>query len=82
MSSSRKSRKGKSMSKLAYTNAVYFPNERIYQGDTPGGLNYSVTNHVYYAFANVSPDGGVFVSLGCPPPQTIETALTDDGTAE
>lgn len=46
-----------------YTNAVYFPNERIYQGDTPGAMNYGCINHVYYAFANVSPDGGVFVSL-------------------
>ncbi|KAH6681050.1 chitinase [Plectosphaerella plurivora] len=61
-SSSRKSRKGKGISKIAYTNAVYFPNERIYKGDTPGALNYAVTNHVYYAFANVTPDGGVFLS--------------------
>ncbi|ROT43651.1 chitinase [Sodiomyces alkalinus F11] len=61
-STSRRTRRGKSISKLAYTNAVYFPNERIYQGDTPGALNYGYTNHVYYAFANVSPDGGVFLS--------------------
>ena len=46
-----------------YTNAVYFPNSRIYQGDTPGMLNYSCINRVYYAYANVGPDGGVFVSL-------------------
>lgn len=45
-----------------YTNAVYFPNNRIYQGDTPGMLNYSCINHVYYAYASVAPDGGVFVS--------------------
>jgi len=46
-----------------YTNAVYFPNYRVYKGDTPGQLNYGCINHVYYAFATVSPDGGVFVSL-------------------
>jgi len=45
-----------------YTNAVYFPNSRIYQGDTPGMLNYSCINRVYYAYASVAPDGGVFVS--------------------
>lgn len=45
-----------------YTNAVYFPNDRVYRGDTPGQLNYGCINHVYYAFATVSPDGGVLVS--------------------
>lgn len=44
-------------------NAVYFPNSRIYNGDTPGQLNYSYINHVYYAYAGVSLDGGVFVSF-------------------
>ncbi|KAJ0318220.1 hypothetical protein Brms1b_004475 [Colletotrichum noveboracense] len=61
-SSSRKSRRTTSISNVMYTNAVYFPNERIYQGDTPGAMNYGCINHVYYAFANVSPDGGVFLS--------------------
>jgi hypothetical protein len=46
-----------------YTNAVYFPNRRIYQGDTPGMLNYGCVNHVYYAYATVSPDGAVIVSF-------------------
>jgi GH18 family chitinase len=50
------------MSNVMFTNAVYFPNYRIYQGDTPGMLNYSCINHVYYAYASVSADGGVFVS--------------------
>lgn len=45
-----------------YTNAVYFPNTRIYKGDSPGMLNYRCINHVYYAYASVAPDGGVFVS--------------------
>lgn len=45
-----------------YTNAVYFPNKRIYEGDTPGMLNYGCVNHVYYAYANVAPDGVVYVS--------------------
>jgi chitinase len=51
------------MSDVMFTNAVYFPNYRIYQGDTPGMLNYSCINHVYYAYASVSADGGVFVSF-------------------
>ena len=51
------------MSNVMFTNAVYFPNYRIYQGDTPGMLNYSCINHVYYAYASVSADGGVFVSF-------------------
>jgi hypothetical protein len=46
-----------------YANAVYFPNHMIYQGRTPGMLNYGCINHVYYAFANVLADGSVFVSL-------------------
>lgn len=45
-----------------YTNAVYWPNYRVYNGDTPGQLNYGCINRVYYAFANVTADGGVFVS--------------------
>ncbi|KAK2063228.1 family 18 glycosyl hydrolase [Colletotrichum caudatum] len=61
-SSSRKSRRTTSISNVMYTNAVYFPNERIYQGDTPAAMNYGCINHVYYAFANISPDGGVFLS--------------------
>ena len=62
-SSSRKSRKPASVSNVMYTNAVYFPNYRIYQGDTPGQLNYACISLVYYAFASISPDGGVFVGL-------------------
>jgi chitinase len=45
-----------------FTNAVYFPNFRIYRGDTPAMMNYGCINHVYYAHANVAADGGVFVS--------------------
>lgn len=61
MSLSRKSRMS-SMSHVLYTNAVYWPNYRVYNGDTPGQLNYGCINRVYYAFANVTADGGVFVS--------------------
>ncbi|KAB5578440.1 glycoside hydrolase [Coniochaeta sp. 2T2.1] len=64
-SSSRKSRISASMSNVMYTNAVYFPNYRVYRGDTPGQLNYGCINHVYYAFASVSPDGGVLLSDTC-----------------
>jgi hypothetical protein len=46
-----------------YTNAVYFPSSRIYQGDSPGMLNYGCINHVYYAYASVTADGNVFVSF-------------------
>lgn len=62
-SSSHKSRIAASVSNVMYTNAVYFPNYRVYKGDTPGALNYNCINHVYYAFATVSADGTVFVSL-------------------
>ncbi|KAG7293217.1 hypothetical protein NEMBOFW57_003263 [Staphylotrichum longicolle] len=53
-SSSRKSR-------MVYTNAVYWPNYRVYHGDTPGQLNYGCINRVYYAFATVTADGSVFL---------------------
>ncbi|KAF7561847.1 hypothetical protein G7046_g2297 [Stylonectria norvegica] len=61
-SSSRKSRIATSVANVMFTNAVYFPNHRIYQGDTPGMLNYKCINHVYYAYASVAPNGGVFLS--------------------
>lgn len=61
-SSSHKSRMAASVANLMFTNAVYFPNQKIYEGYTPGGLNYKCINHIYYAFATVGIDGGVFVS--------------------
>lgn len=60
---SRKSRIATSVARVMYTNAVYFPSSRIYQGDSPGMLNYSCINHVYYAYASVTADGNVFVSF-------------------
>lgn len=45
-----------------YTNAVYFPNQKIYNNFTPGMMNYGCINHVYYAYASVSSDGSVLVS--------------------
>ncbi|KAK5663576.1 hypothetical protein OQA88_4007 [Cercophora sp. LCS_1] len=60
-SSSRKSRMA-SASNVLYTNAVYWHNLRVYNGDTPGTLNYGCINRVYYAYANVTADGGVFLS--------------------
>lgn len=54
-----------SISDLTRKNAVYFPNYRVYRGETPATLNYNYISHVFYAFAHVSPDGGVFV--GCLP---------------
>lgn len=61
-SPSRKSRKAASLSRVYYSNAVYFPNHKIYNGHSPGDLNYSCISTVYYCFASVSTDGGVFVS--------------------
>lgn len=71
MTSPKKPKLSASMANVSYTNAVYFPNDRIYKGDTPGQLNYGCVNQVYYAYAAVSPDGSVFVSapfLECFPP--------------
>ncbi|TVY52286.1 Endochitinase B1 [Lachnellula cervina] len=51
-----------SISDLTRKNAVYFPNYRVYRGETPATLNYNYISHVFYAFAHVSPDGGVFLS--------------------
>ncbi|KAK2073851.1 hypothetical protein P8C59_008096 [Phyllachora maydis] len=64
MSSSTRSRKARmaSASNVMYTNAVYWPNQSIYAGHSPGSLNYGCINHVYYAYASVAPDGGVFLS--------------------
>ncbi|KAL2165355.1 hypothetical protein VTH06DRAFT_653, partial [Thermothelomyces fergusii] len=45
-----------------YTNAVYYPNHRVFCGDSPGQLNYGCINRVYYAFAEVATNGGVFLS--------------------
>lgn len=61
-SSSSRRRKTASTSSVMFNNAVYFPNFKIYNGATPGMMNYSCINHVYYAFANVAADGSVFVS--------------------
>ncbi|CAJ2499675.1 Uu.00g025280.m01.CDS01 [Anthostomella pinea] len=62
MTSSSRKRLSASVSSVMYTNAVYFPNSKIYSGATPGMMNYSCINHVYYAFANVAADGSVFLS--------------------
>jgi chitinase len=53
-----------SLSEHTRKNAVYYPNYRVYRGETPASLNFGCISHVFYAFAHVSPDGGVFVS--CP----------------
>ncbi|KAK3393691.1 glycoside hydrolase superfamily [Podospora didyma] len=64
MSGSPSTRKARiaNAANVMYTNAVYWPNHRFYNGDTPGSLNYGCINRVYYAFANVMADGGVFLS--------------------
>jgi chitinase len=45
-----------------FANAVYYPNYRVYRGDTPANLNYNCISHVFYAFAHVNSDGFVFFS--------------------
>jgi GH18 family chitinase len=77
----RKSRIAASVSNVMYTNAVYFPNYRVYRGDSPGQLNYGCINHVYYAFATVSPDGGVLVSYDPLPMGNVELILFPDSSA-
>ena len=47
---------------MRYKNAVYYPNYRVYRGDSPALLNYNCISHVFYAFAHVSADGGIMVS--------------------
>lgn len=65
-SSPGRTRKASSVSHVYYANAVYFPNQKIYSGETPGALNFSCINTVYYCFASVALDGGVFVSTRKP----------------
>lgn len=45
-----------------FKNAVYYPNWRVYRGDTPATLNLSNISHVFYAFAHVGTDGSVNLS--------------------
>ncbi|RYP10640.1 hypothetical protein DL764_000524 [Monosporascus ibericus] len=60
-SSSARRHMGTSASNVMYTNAVYFPNQKIYENFTPGMMDYGCVSHVYYAFANVLADGTVLV---------------------
>ncbi len=34
-----------------FVNAVYYPNWRVYKGQTPNNLNLESVSHVFYAFA-------------------------------
>ena len=62
----------KTRESLMSKNAVYYPSWRVYRGDTPASLNYDYITTVYYAFAHVAPDGGVYVSLYLPHMSNIE----------
>ena len=53
------------MSDTRKVNAVYYPNYRVYRGETPATLNYECIDRVYYAFANLNSDGHVSVSCIC-----------------
>ncbi len=35
---------------LSYTNAVYYPNWRVYRQQGPASLNLAYISHVFYAF--------------------------------
>ncbi|KAL1907142.1 hypothetical protein Sste5344_007093 [Sporothrix stenoceras] len=59
MSSSRRHRP--SRSNIMFTNAVYFPNYALYNGDTPAQLNYSCISLVYYAYARVTEAGHIML---------------------
>ncbi|KAH6657155.1 family 18 glycoside hydrolase [Truncatella angustata] len=61
-SSSSRRRMASSVANVMFTNAVYFPNYKIYSGASPGMMNYSCISHVFYAFASVAADGSVFLS--------------------
>lgn len=51
------------LARVMFTNAVYFHNQRIAKGRTPRTLNYDCINLVYYAYAAVTPEGIIRVSL-------------------
>lgn len=44
------------------SNAVYYPNYRVYRGETPASMDYNCISHVFYAFAHLYPDGSIFLS--------------------
>ncbi|KAF3896321.1 Sporulation-specific chitinase 2 [Trichophyton interdigitale] len=45
-----------------FSNAVYYPNWRIYKSNPPSSLKLGYVSHVFYAFAWVKPDGTVYLS--------------------
>ncbi|PQE23067.1 glycosyl hydrolase family 18 protein [Rutstroemia sp. NJR-2017a WRK4] len=65
-----------SMSNIMYKNAVYYPNYRVYRGETPASLNLNCISHVFYAFAHLGPDGGVFTQLS---DEYADTQIEVDG---
>ncbi|KHJ30218.1 putative sporulation-specific chitinase [Erysiphe necator] len=60
----------------ARTNAIYYPNWRARDGQTPATLNFNCINFVYYAFANVNPDGTVTLS-----DEDVDLRMSVDGTS-
>ncbi|TQN69136.1 Chitinase 1 [Colletotrichum shisoi] len=42
-----------------WVNAVYYPNWRVYKGQTPASLPVSAVTHVLYAFVQVNTDGSL-----------------------
>ncbi|TAQ91621.1 hypothetical protein B7494_g14 [Chlorociboria aeruginascens] len=65
-----------SISNIMFKNAVFYPNYRVYRGETPASLNYDCISHVFYAFANVGSDGSVFLS-----DEWADTQMSVDGAS-
>jgi len=55
-------------------NGVYYPNWRVYRGQAPSSLKFSVISHVFYAFARIGPDG-----LICLSDEYADTQIEVDG---
>jgi len=58
-----------------FSNAVYYPNWRIYRHQPPSSLNLGYISHVFHAFAWFRPDGTVYVS-----DEYADTQIEVDGT--
>ena len=52
-----------------YSNAIYYPNWRIYRNQPPVSLNFDVISHAFYAFAWLDQ-----------PPASVITLLTSTGS--
>ncbi|KAF1986138.1 glycoside hydrolase family 18 protein [Aulographum hederae CBS 113979] len=58
-----------------FTNAVYYPNWRVYRNQPPSSLNLGAISHVFYAFAWIKEDGTIYFS-----DEWADTQMEVDGT--